>query len=379
MIEQGGRGGVADYTAELTHALAQAGWRVALATAADHRFQPTAGVRIHKVFHYVRGDSRLARATRRARLGPLVNAVRFLVAVPRLMALARRADIVHAQGWEFAPLGVVAIAGLRLAGARVVQTSHNTFERGRALDRTHRLLARLTSYTIVHTQADVPRVPREARGRIAVIPHGEYGFLARSGGPVEREAARAALGIGAQAFVALLFGQLRPDKGLGDLLAALAAVPDAQLLIGGQEAGALAAERARLESPELADRTTIREGFLAMDEAARLFAAADVVVLPYRLASQSGVLLLAYGFHRPVIVYPVGGLIEAVRDGDTGWICARADVEALAQALGQALAAGAQECRRRGEVGARLAAERFAWPVIARRTGEVYREVLGDG
>jgi glycosyltransferase involved in cell wall biosynthesis len=116
-----------------------------------------------------------------------------------------------------------------------------------------------------------------------------------------------------------------------------------------------------------------------MDEAARLFAAADVVVLPYRLASQSGVLLLAYGFHRPVIVYPVGGLIEAVRDGDTGWICARADVEALAQALGQALAAGAQECRRRGEVGARLAAERFAWPVIARRTGEVYREVLGDG
>ena len=57
---------------------------------------------------------------------------------------------------------------------------------------------------------------------------------------------------------------------------------------------------------------------------AELFAATDTVALPYRAASQSGVLLLAYGFARPVIVYPVGGLLEAVIDGETGWICARA-------------------------------------------------------
>ena len=46
---------------------------------------------------------------------------------------------------------------------------------------------------------------------------------------------------------------------------------------------------------------TVREGFLEMAQAAQLFAAADTVVLPYHGASQSGVLLLAYGFHRPVI------------------------------------------------------------------------------
>ena len=66
-----------------------------------------------------------------------------------------------------------------------------------------------------------------------------------------------------------------------------------------------------------------------MTQAAQLFAAADAVVLPYEVASQSGVLLLAYGFQRPVVVYPVGGLLEAVIDGETGWICARSDVEAL--------------------------------------------------
>ncbi len=379
MIEQGGRGGVADYTAELTRALAAEGWLVTLATADDHRFQPAPGVNVLPVFHYVRGRTRMARAVRRRGLGSLANGLRFLMAIPRLMALSRRADIVHAQGWEFAPLGVVAIACLRLTGARVVQTSHNTFERDRARDRTHRALARLTARTIVHTQADLERVPPQAAGRVAVIPHGEYGFLARSGGVVDREQARATLGIEPGEPVALLFGHLRPDKGLGDLLGALEQVPRLRVLVGGKEDGALAAQRARLESPQLAERVIVREGFLEMSEAAQLFAAADTVVLPYRVASQSGVLLLAYGFHRPVIAYPVGGLVEAVVDGETGWICARADVDALAQALTMSAAAGWAECARRGEAGARLATERFAWPAIARRTSELYREVLADG
>ncbi len=159
MVEQGGRGGVADYTAQLVRALAADGWQVDLATAEDHLYQPTAGVTIHKVFHYVRGRTRLAGAVRRLGLGPIANGLRFLAALPRLVLLARRSDLIHTQGWEFAPLGVVAIACLRLAGGTVVQTSHNTFDRGRSRDRTHRLLAALTARTVVHTKADLERVP----------------------------------------------------------------------------------------------------------------------------------------------------------------------------------------------------------------------------
>ena len=379
MIEQGGRGGVADYTGELTRALGADGFQVCLATAADHRYQPAPGVSVCGVFHYVRGHTRLARWARRSGLGPLANGTRFLLAIPRLVRLSRRAEIVHTQGWEFDPLGVLAIACLRLTGVPVVQTSHNTFDRGRSWDGTHRALARLTTRTIVHTQADLARTPPQADGRVVVIPHGEYGSLAHSGGTVDREHARAALGIGADAPVTLLFGQLRPDKGLGDLLAALTRVPRLHVLIGGQETGALAAAAGQLSSAELAGRVTVREGFLEMTEAAQLFAATDTVVLPYRIASQSGVLLLAYGFRRAVIVYPVGGLVEAVVDGETGWICARPDVDALVDALKASVAAGWAECRRRGEVGNTLARERYAWPSAAARTGEVYREVLAGG
>ncbi len=381
MIEQGGRGGVADYTAELTRALATQGWQVQLATAEDHRYAAASGVTVTPVFHYVRGYSKLGGVARSAGVGRVTNGLRFLASIPRLTRLAKQADVVHAQGWESPLLGVAAIGALRMSGARVVvQTSHNTFERGHFLRRSRLALVRvlewLTARTIVHTQSDVGRIPAAVRGRVVVIPHGEYGSLARTGGSIEREAARAALGIAAGAPVTLLFGQLRKDKGLEDLLVAVGRVPELVLIIGGKDIGALAAAEPLLASPELAGRVIVREGFLPMEEVSELFAATDTVALPYRAASQSGVLLLAYGFERPVIVYPVGGLVEAVIDGETGWICARADPEALAEALAQCVAAGPLECARRGEAGARLAEERYAWPVIARRTGELYTELL---
>ncbi len=380
MVEQGGRGGVADYTAELTRALAAQGWRVRLASASDHLYAPVDGVSLHPIFHYVRGRTRLARVLRRLGLGRIANGLLFLAALPRLVRLARGVDVVHVQGWEFAPLGIVAVLALRLSGAPVVQTWHNTFERGATPVRIHwlvsRVLARLTARTIVHTDADLARLPGRICDRAVVIPHGEYGGLASTGGAADRDAVRAALGLAHDAPVTLMFGQLRLDKGLEDLLIAAARIPELHLIVAGEELGALAAARTRLQSRELAGRVIVCEGFLDMSEVARLFAAADTVALPYAVASQSGVLLLAYGFSRPVIVYPVGGLIEAVRDGETGWICARSDPDALGDALAASVAAGWPECRRRGEAGAELARERFAWPGIARRTAEVYGAAL---
>lgn len=380
MIEQGGRGGVSDYTAELVRALAQSGWVVDLATAEDHLYAPIPDVVLHPVFHYVRGHSPLARSLRSRGLGPVLNGVRFLLSLPRLARLARRADVAHTQGWEIPELGLAALLCLRLVGTPVVQTMHGIVERSGRLLRTRRLItrasARLTARTIVHTQADLARLAPAVRRHTAVIAHGEYGGLARSGGSAERDSARAELGLAADAPVTLVFGQLRADKGLGDVVQALERLPALQLLIGGEDRGALAAVSERIADPQLAGRVRVREGFLDMSEAAKLFAAADTVALPYPSASQSGVLLLAYGFHRPVVAYPVGGLAETVIDGETGWVCARPDVDALVDALAASIDAGPDECLRRGEAGARLAQERFSWAAIAGRTEELYLEIL---
>lgn len=372
VIEQGGRGGVADYTAALVTALAAGGVAVDLATATDqkaYRGVPSE-VRVLGVFRYLRDASPVGRAVRRARLGRVANGLLFVAAIPRLMALARRADVVHTEGWEDLRLGVLAVGALRAVGATVVQTEHNTFEREASLERTRRTLARLTARTIVHTRADVARAYASERGAVDVIPHGEYGGLARTGGDGDRARGRAALGVPEDAPAVLLFGQLRSDKGLGDLLRAARAVDGLHVIVAGEDLGAPAAEREALAA--LGARVHLRAEFIPMSDAADLFAAADAVVLPYRRASQSGVLLLAYGFGRPVVAYPVGGLAEAVVDGETGWLTGAPEPDALAAALRDVVAAGPEEAARRGEAGRVLAETRFAWPAIAKRTREVY-------
>jgi glycosyltransferase involved in cell wall biosynthesis len=380
MVEVGGRGGVADYTAELVRALAAQGWSITLATASDHLYPPIEGVVVRPVFHYVRDSTPIGRELRKRGLGKVVNGVRFLCALPRLMRLAARADVVHTQGWEIPQIGLIAMACLRLTGTPVIQTAHGTFERASSFLRTRLLVRRLTgriaARTIVHTQADLIRVAVWVGDRAVVIPHGEYGGLAGHGAGADRDRARAGLGIAAQVPVTLMFGQLRTDKGLADLVEAVRLVPSLHLLIGGQEAGGLTEVGPQLEDSELGERVTVREGFLDMDELAELFAATDTVALPYRVASQSGVLLLAYGFGRPVVIYPTGGMVESVIDGETGWICSASDVQALARALAASVQAGPAECNRRGERGRALAQERFAWPVIAERTAELYEQVL---
>ncbi|HYZ28930.1 MAG TPA: glycosyltransferase [Thermoleophilaceae bacterium] len=199
-------------------------------------------------------------------------------------------------------------------------------------------------------------------------------MLAADGGHVDRAAERRALGLRDGEVAALLFGQLREDKGVRDLLLAARAVAELRVIIAGEDLGALSDCRDLLRD---SSTTTVRHGFQSVEETARLFTASDLVAFPYRRASASGVLLLSYAFERPVVIYPVGGLPELVGDGQTGWVSARADPEALRDALEAAVAAGAEERERRGQSGANLARTRFSWDAIAQRTTDVYRAVTG--
>jgi glycosyltransferase involved in cell wall biosynthesis len=372
IVEQGGRGGVADYTGALAAGLARRGLPVTIATAEDHLYRSTPGVRVVTVFAYVRGHSPTARLVRRAGLGPIANGLRFVASLPALVSLSRRHAIVHVQGWEAASLGLVAMLLLRAAGASLVYTAHNTFDRGAGLVDSARIMPALSRQTIVHTEAD--------RGRVspppAVIPHGHYRGLADAAPPVDPADARAGLGLRPNELVVLLFGVLRPDKGINDLLEAALQAPAWHILIAGEDHGALADASERLGSPALAGRLTVLGGFQPADQVGRLFAAADLVALPYHRASQSGVLHLAYGFARPVVAYPVGGLAEAVIPGVTGWICSEPSPRALAVVLREAGAAGHAQLRRMGEEGRRWAEREFDWDGIAEATLTVYQRAL---
>ena len=378
LVEEGGVGGVADYTAELAAALARAGWAVDVATARDHRYPSAPGVAVHGLFPYVRGRTALGRAIRRARLSKAVNGATHLAAHAPLLRLARAADVVHVQGGEWPPLGAVQALLVRSARRPFVWTPHNTFERGaRAYARSRALTDRCAARLVIHAEHDRAALPPTTAAKAVVIPHGEYGGLARRGAPdADPAAARAELGAGEDELVVLLFGQLRPDKGVRDLLLAAADVPGVRVVLAGEDKGALAEVADLRADARLAGRLVVHEGFVPAEEAGRLFAAADVAALPYRQASASGVLLLAYGYGCPVVAYPVGGLPEYVVDGETGWLCARADPGALAQQLRAIAAAGRAACRERGAAARALADERFSWDAIAQRTAALYADAI---
>jgi glycosyltransferase involved in cell wall biosynthesis len=135
---------------------------------------------------------------------------------------------------------------------------------------------------------------------------------------------------------ALFFGLIRPYKGLDVLLRAVALarrrVP-LQLVVAGEFYQDRAPYEALLEQLELRGAVQLLDRYVPNEEVEGYFKAADVVVLPYVSATQSGIAQTALLFGRPVIVTRVGGLPEAVRPGETGYVVPPNDPEALAAAL----------------------------------------------
>jgi glycosyltransferase involved in cell wall biosynthesis len=114
---------------------------------------------------------------------------------------------------------------------------------------------------------------------------------------------------------------------------------------------------------------------ISNQEAAELFQKCSVVVLPYIDASQSGVILPAYAFKKPVVITDVGSIAETVDDGVTGFIVPPKDTEALAKAIIKLL----NDAKLRKIIGNnayhKLKTD-LSWDIIAQKTMQVYQKAL---
>lgn len=134
-------------------------------------------------------------------------------------------------------------------------------------------------------------------------------------------------------FTALLYGRIMAYKGLQTLLRAERSldgrVPDLRLVLAGRGDDPWMF-RSEMGDP---DRYEVRDRWIEDAETAQLFLDADVVVLPYSEASQSGVLNLAVAFGKPVIVTDVGELRSTVEPNGLGLVIPPEDPRALAVAI----------------------------------------------
>jgi D-inositol-3-phosphate glycosyltransferase len=181
-------------------------------------------------------------------------------------------------------------------------------------------------------ERDLDRLkPGAPRRRVA---HPFYAQFDR--GRVTRDQARERLGLTGE--VALFFGYVRRYKGLDTLLQAwplVRAERPVTLVVAGEFYEDARPYRELAAAVGGGPAVRLIDRYIADDEVEMLFKAADVVVLPYRSATQSGVTHVAYALGVPVITTNVGGLAETVHPGETGLVVPPENPPALADAVVQ--------------------------------------------
>lgn len=260
-------------------------------------------------------------ATVSSRLGPVAEHARLVGAVVRRLAEDRPAWVVL-SGSVLPHLEIGVVLAAKACRAKVCFVAHESSSPN-ALPLAHgalRALWRLSDVVVVHSAFIRQQVSAaEPRGRIQQVPHPSTRCLASQ---MEGEAS---LITPDTRPTVLTFGQLQKSYKGADSVSRLADAASDKwrfVLVGSGIPDGL--------SPLLEQH----RGFFPIGRLAATVAAADVVLLPYRRASQSGAVVLSQWLGTPVISTDVGGISEQIENGRTGLLVpAAGDIEALLAAL----------------------------------------------
>lgn len=266
------------------------------------------------------------------------NPVNWIHAASKIKRL--QADLVIIQWWHpyFAPCYW---ALTRMLGKKkIIFACHNVFPHERfPLDRM------LTKMVLKRGNAFIVQSGKDAEDLQMILPGAKYEqavhptYNAFKFENMSKERARELLDITEKEKVLLFFGFVREYKGLKYLIQALPRITerceDVRLFVVGDFGGAENREAYErlMEENGVRSHITICDGYIPDREIEKFFAACDLVVLPYVSATQSGIVQIAYGFEKPVVVTNVGGLPDVVEDGKTGYVVDPENPTALADAV----------------------------------------------
>jgi glycosyltransferase involved in cell wall biosynthesis len=298
---------------------------------------------------------------------------RWLVRLDRLVR-RRRFDVVHVHSPSVAA-AARPLAKLRAHQHRpaVVYTEHNGWASYKTATRTaNRATYRLNDASIAVSDDVRASIPPSLQARVEVVRHGVDVHRVR-GARADREAVRVELGVEPDEVLAVTVANLRAQKNYPGLFAAAQIALDrgvpVRFATAGQ--GPLEAEvRAEHAARGLGDRFQVL-GYC--DRATSLIGAADVFVLASHHEGLPVSVMEALVLGVPVVAPAVGGLREAVTDGESGLLVRPDDPDALAEAI--ARVATDDELRAKLAAGAERDGTRFSSAVSVARVEAIYRAV----
>ncbi len=276
------------------------------------------------------------------------------------------------------PLFLFSICFAKCIGYKIVWTVHNLYPHESVLPvQLNRWLRRLwvrqaVSKMIVHSPSASEIVKEEFKTDkpVTVIPHGH--FLEAFPNNISKEVARGMINVPKESFTILYFGVIRAYKGVEILLETFIKVKGTEdvLLIVGQPLDKKLSQH--LSTISKSDsRIKVFLTYVPSEDVQIYFNACDVVVLPYKDILTSGNLLLAMSFAKPVIV-PAMGCIEDTVDSSCAILYDPHSESGLEEAISMAKKKNLNAMGQNAYEKARL----YDWDSIAKKTLEVYKEVL---
>ena len=197
---------------------------------------------------------------------------------------------------------------------------------------THYAFSFADSYIVQSDTVEQDLLATVDAPRYRKVPHPVYEIFGRA---VAKGAAKERLNIRDERVI-LFFGYIRSYKGLHTLIDAMKEVKKflrVKLLVVGEFYDDEEKYRWHISDAQVRDVVDVISDYVPNERVGEYFSAADVVVLPYLSATQSGIAQIAYNFDKPVIATKVGGLAEVVAEGVSGLLVPPNDPHSLAAAI----------------------------------------------
>lgn len=369
----GGHGGMNYYDISLANGLHHAGINIILYTCDKTQIQTNLAFRVKRTFKNIWGET-----------PKILRGLNYIKGMLKSMIDAKMQGIVliHFHFFHYTKLERISLFLSHFFRFKIIITVHdvesfvgrqNTKSVKTILEKADKLI----SHNII-SKNELINTIKLPEHNIHIIPHGNY----KNDIPykLSPEKARQKLKIQPGVPVILFFGQIKKVKGLDILLNALPEViktyPDLKLIIAGKIwKDKFDTYENIINREKLTDTISHHAHYIADDEVPIFYYASDIVVLPYRRIYQSGVLLMAMSYQKPVIVPDLEGMTEIIKDGINGFVFKTGDAKSLSEKLIQAFG-NTEQLDTVARSGFNTVSTDHHWGSIGEKTAALYKDVV---
>lgn len=238
---------------------------------------------------------------------------------------------------------------------------------------------KLTKYFLKYNDAFVVMSETVKNDLLELMPNARYiehthPLYSHFGEKVPQKIAQDKLFLPFDKKMLLFFGFIRDYKGLDILLEAMKYLPDDyHLLIAGEPYGNFDKYERLIKLHNVENKITKHVRYISDNEVPLCFSAADVCVLPYRSATQSGIIAIAYHFDLPVVATKVGSLAEMIEPNNTGYLIDKPDALLLADGIKAVFEQNLLEKYRKN---IQIYKSIASWDSLARKIADLHYEIV---